>query len=190
MKLMVLGRPIAPAQVGYRGTYREQPFHFDDRPEDDKANRVFQLFMDSTDEGGPIADLNTAVTVLEAYQRFAPQRNFELVELTSSGERPTVGTHLLGFDISCGYYYSLIAAAIAFAPNQDDAMGYAPGLYVLDRLLRKHFRAKLNTRVLFDEPEDAKSCLDAMMALQRIQQNLYENPEMHFDFVGVHSVRG
>lgn len=185
MRAIVLGRSIEVGLPRYRGTYREHPFHFD-LPEDHEANRAFQLFSRLSDESGVIGDLDAAASILDSYRRYAPERNFELVEVTTVSERPVAGREIIGFDISCGFYYSLVAAVIAFERSQDTRPGYVPGVSILDHLLRAYFIRMLNAHALFDSSDVAQDCLDAMMALQRSQPNLYENPDMRFEVVGIH----
>jgi hypothetical protein len=188
MKLMVLGRPILSNTPRYRGTYRDEPFHIDELPEDHEANRAFRLYVSVTDEGGPIADMDTAVTILKTYRRFASERDFELIEVVSAAEEAAVGKSFLGFDISCGFYYSLVAAALEMTNNEGSRASLASGVYTLSNLLRRHFHGVLNTHRLFDDRQVAQDCLDAMMALQQIRPNLYENSEMVFEVVGIFKV--
>lgn len=121
MKRMVLGRPIRSFSPEYRGTYREEPFHFDDTPEDHEANRAFHLYASLTDEGGPIADMDKAVMILRTYRRLASKRDFELVEVVSVAERSAVGGPFLGYDISCGFYDSLVAAGLEMTSSEASA---------------------------------------------------------------------
>lgn len=181
MKLMVLGRPNVPYAAGYRGTYREHPFHFDELPEDHEANRAFRVYVSVTDEGGPIAEMEDACMILRTYRRWAPSRDFELVDVDPTAEG-TADT-FLGYDISCGFYYSLVAAALEWAPSEESRARCSPGVDVLSELLRRHFHARLNAHRLFDDRQTAQECLDAMMALQRIQPQLYEDSEMEFEVV-------
>jgi hypothetical protein len=111
-----------------------------------------------------------------------------MIEVVGVGEHPEIGDGLLGFDISCGRVYSLLAYGLNALTKPKDERLFLPGVYTLAKLLEQQFRPLLNEHGLFTSNAIAKECVDAMMALQRIQEDLYENASMTFEVNAVYTV--
>jgi hypothetical protein len=179
MRLKVLGRRLAKlGPTGYRGTYRENPCYCPELPEEHEANGTFLDYVAEAGEDGFVANLQLAQRLVKACADLKPPRHYEIVEATVCDEEVQLGQQLLGFDVSYKLHFSLLAAADIFADNGTSSRNQAEHevltIEPLLRLMKLHFRPRVNDNGLFEERKTAEFFLECAKALHSTCRNLWE----------------
>ena len=116
MRLLKIGEPVGKGipkkRPIYRGTYRDRPYYCDRVGEDHEVNKAFFWFVQNGREAKAndldiVHDLGRAKEIALAYKHHAEQE-FEVIEVTLEGEEPSAGEHFLGYDLSRGFFNSLL----------------------------------------------------------------------------------
>lgn len=172
----------------YRGTYRAPPSYVDEVDRQHSVNQAFIWYSQEGYRDGAVHDLEKARKLVEEYRRLEPPRLFEIVAVTRNEELPRIRSQFLGYDISAGYYYSLLSWGLRYDREPPATMKEDDAYHILRPLLRlaqAHFRPQLNSNGLFVSYDTAQFCLDCLMALQEIRPGLWENEEVEFEVVGL-----
>ena len=176
------------ASKDYRGVDRENLAYVTV----DVSREAHQLFWESVNVWGDsfvISDLSFCRHAVQAYARLDPPQLYEIVEITTENQGPTLaGSEFLGFDIACVYRISTLSWGLEL--DRDPAQNIARNDLVwvmrpLFRLIQAYFQPRLNKNGLFADYEVASFCLDAMMALQAIRPHLWESDSCKFEVVGL-----
>src|SRR5438552_1997355 len=119
MQLLIIGEPvgrgIGKERPVYRGTYRDRPYYCEQFGEEHEVNKSYFWFIEkgredvgsSLDVLDVVHDLEGAKRLAVAYRCYAEQE-FDVVEVTSGNEAPSVGEQFLGYDLSRGFFNSLL----------------------------------------------------------------------------------
>ncbi len=108
-----------------------------------------------------------------------------------SSYTPLIDAEFLGYDLSCGFHFSLLAQGLEVSEEQKSSWAEDSKLRILlplVQLIAAHFVPKLNANTLFDSCQDAEFCLKCMMALQKLYPNLWEGDKAVFEIVGLYKV--
>lgn len=173
-KFIVLGKPMSWDCPHYRGTLREGPYWDDKENLNPELYRAFQKHIDVCGEDVILTDFAIAKYILNAYRRYSPRGSaFELVEVVDDDSAPTLGTDLLGFDISLGYYDSRLTCGLKPLLNESDDRGTrcAPAVACM---IYEVFAPKLNEHRLFSDYATACWCKQCCDALQIIEPGCLE----------------
>jgi hypothetical protein len=189
MDLLILKREPVTSTVRYQGTDKIPPHYVDGLPEEAEVNRLFLWYCEEGGESGLVHNLSAARQLVQAYHGLKPPEFFDILEVSIDPAHKSDG-RFLGYDLSAGYVYSLLSWGLVLQretgqPGESDGNGSHFAIQPLLRLVEEHFGKKLNSYGLFDEHEDARFCLNTMMALQSIVPGLWENEEVTFDVVGL-----
>jgi hypothetical protein len=189
MDLALLRRGEDRDGFAYRGVNRECPIYIESLPDDHEVNQAFYWFCEAEGDGNFVHDLAKAREIVQVYKTVVPPINYEIIELTAGDAQPSSADgEFLGYDLSAGYWLSLIRDGLLFAwsdlPSADDDETFRT-ILPLFRLVVLHFRQALNNNGLFSDYSRAKFCLECMMALQKIRPNLWEGDDIVFDVVGL-----
>ncbi len=188
MRLKLLG-PSYPSSPGnYRGVERPSISYVGEN-DDSKANQAFYEYLRISDEYGFVQDLEACRRLVAAYQQLNPPQEFEIVEITTENQGPSfTPSDFLGFDIACAYRISLLSRGLEIDVEPKETVSPDDLIQVMQplfRLIKAHFKPKLNANGLFDAYDTARFCLDVMMALQKIRSNLWEGDECKFAVLGL-----
>ncbi len=202
MRLLIIGEPVGKGIVKkrptYRGTYRDRPYFCDQFGEDHEVNKAFFWFIqqgkeDASNDLDIVCDLGKAKELAIAYKSYTGQE-FEIVEATLGDEQPSVGRQFLGYDLSRGFFNSLLWYGLdicyhrmgGWDSEREDLLRLIQPLICL---VEQHFKPKLNANGLFDDYKTAKWCLDCMASIQTICPDWFESGENNFEVVGLHRVK-
>lgn len=189
-RLLILKQRIVPTGKPYEGTDREHPYYHDEFPEDHPVNQAFLWYVEESGEGVVVRDIRKALDLVKVYDLYTGQK-FEIVEVVYPHETPVVGSLLLGYDISYGYWTSLLSRGFRLEQLSEKELQNDPQMRVVDPLvvlIGKYFQPKLNERGLFSDSYTAEFCLNCMMALQKTCPNLWEEDDMVFEVIGLYKV--
>lgn len=174
----------------YRGTHRWAPCYVEKVSANHPANCAYFLFLELKSKDGLLHDLAKARQIAEAYKTLIPPENYEVIELTKGKSVPeNSGAVFLGFDLSHEMGDSLIPALTLVHKRDGDRSwkkGVANEIIIFHRLVKEHFRPKLNKYILFDEYDTASFCLDCMMAILNLSPQFYEVGE--YEVISVYKV--
>ena len=187
-RLLILGTNVIDGYDHYKGTYRTSPYYVEELPEDSEVNKLFFWYIGDGDELEIISDINKAKKIVELYRNLSPPQLFEVVRVLELNEIPPENEEFLGYDLSCGYYYSLLSWALDIENKGEEEDRVLKQISPLLNLVKKNFKPLLNKNCLFDDAETAKFCLECLMALQDIRPGLFENEEALFEVVGLSKV--
>jgi hypothetical protein len=172
----------------YKGTYRMNPGYIEELPEDSEVNQLFSWYMEVGGEFHIINDIEKAKKIFELYKNLTPPQIFEVVRLLEVNETPPGNEEFLGYDLSCGYFYSLLSWGLDIEIEGEEEDRLLKQISPLMDLVKKHFKPLLNKNCLFYDSETAKFCLECLMALQDIVPGLFENEEIIFEVIGLSKV--
>ncbi|GEM_PF-1068472 len=200
MNLLILGEP-ANEDTNYRGVDRYPPFHIDALDDNHPVNRTFLLYLDLTNEDYLIHDLAKAREIVESYKTLTPPEIYEIIEVTDNKEPPENSEALfLGYDPAGKIGLSLISV---LAPRPqirhyveydkysedkywEEERGIPHHIMLFNRLIREHFRPKLNKNLLFDDYDTASFCCECVMSILAVEPQCYEPGR--YEVVGVYLV--
>jgi len=187
-RFLIFGINMIDGYDHYKGTYRTSPYYVDELPEDSEANQIFLWYIGTGDELEFINDIDKAKKIVEVYKNLTPPQIFEVVRVLEVNESPPENEEFLGFDLSCGYFYSLLSWGLDIELEGEEEDRLLKQISPLMDLVKKHFKPLLNKNSLFDDSETAKFCLECLMALQDIVPGLFENEEVIFEVIGLSKV--
>lgn len=174
MKLLLLDGPrdLMPATSHrYRGTERAHPTYCDCLPEQHEINKTFFWFLEEGGEAGVVHNLEMAKRYTELLNQYAPERRFELIEVTDGDGLSKSGGRFLGFDLSLHYNSSLLSWGLKPMTGLSHV---SEQIQILCGLLSRAYEPQLNENGLFSTYEVAATCLQCMIALQALCPNLFE----------------
>lgn len=186
MKLLILDGSVSPKDrlnPTYRGTYRAHPLYDDSRTDEHEINQMFRWFIEEGGELGVVHDPRMALTYAELCNKHFPSKHFEVIEVVLGKGGSSAGGKFLGFDLSQGYNNSLIFGGLKtkYPPNTHDPVD------VLWRVVSSFFAPQLNKYGLFSDFDTASFCLDSMIALQSLKDNMFEGDDLaKFKVVGIY----
>ena len=184
MSLLILGEAFRDAVPGYRGTYRFTPSYQDDLPKDDIVNQTMLQLIFEADDALELHNIEFAFDCIKVLNQYEAYERFELVEMTEGDSMPMYNGTFLGYDLSTGYY-SLISWGLNLddfsLPTIEDQQLLM--MRPLIQLTQAYFQPKLNVNGLFERIDDARFCLDCLMAMQSIKPGIWENEEVTFNVV-------
>ena len=189
MPLLLLGENMLGARgaAGYRGTYRAAPPHADMLPEDSEYNQLFSWYCEADYHGG-VEDSDRARRLLSLLRSQVGRRDFEIIEVCRVGHKPKISRELLGYDLSCAFYYSLLSWGLDLREAQQ-ASQLPAAIRDLSALLEAHFKPLLNMHGLFSYEGNAAFCLRSMLALQALSPGLWENDQdSNFEVVAIFKI--
>ena len=162
----------------YRGLYRAEPTFCESLPENHELNRMLLSYMNATVDTDALEDLQKARALVSLYQEYV-ETSLEILEIVTPGQPPISGKQFLGYDLVFGFSLSLLCwglQTIIAPPHQGGRANSdaSSPIHVLARLINMHFQPLLNKNGLFHNLDDARFCLDCMMAIQDISQGFYE----------------
>jgi hypothetical protein len=188
MPLFILGGNMLGARgaVGYRGTYREAPPHSDVLREDSEYNRLFAWYCSAGQCG--VEDADRARRLFSLLRSQVGRGDFEMVEIGGVRDEPRIGRELLGYDLSCAFYYSLLSWGLDLREIQQ-ATELPAAIKEAGALVEAHFKPLLNEYGLFSDQQTAAFCLRSMMAMQALSPGLWESEEAsEFEVVAIFKV--
>lgn len=197
MKYLILDSAYDSKLPFYKGTYRTSPNYHDELPETHEVNQHFLWFCEQTegDDYFVVRDLEKAKSLVKAYSNLPQPERFDIIEITE-GQVFTASqkSEFLGYDLSAGCVYSLLAAGLLYESKSSYSAENLPQndlLKIIEPLIRvveEYFRPKLNQYRLFSDFATASFCLESMLALQAIHPGLWENETVIFEIVGLHKI--
>ncbi|MHC9544161.1 MAG: hypothetical protein AB9903_32000 [Vulcanimicrobiota bacterium] len=186
-----MGKPKFDLLSPYRGTERFYPSYTDEVP----ANNAFLLHLQETEEDGCLHDLSKTRTIVEAYANLNPPKLYEIIAVTEHNEPLNLPSNVdaifLGYDLSDRMGDSLAPALTIESDKESDRLWVlekkvAPEVFVFNRLIKEHFRPKLNKNILFDDNDTANFCLECMMSILNLSPQFYEPG--NYEVVGVYKI--
>lgn len=202
MRLLVIGEPVGKGipkkRPVYRGTYRDRPYYCDQFGEDHEVNRAFFWFIqngreETANDLDIVQDLGRAREIAAVYKRYAGQE-FEVIEVTLENEEPSAGEQFLGYDLSRGFFNSLLWYGLDICYDRmggwdSERADLLRVIQPLVCLVEHYFKPRLNANGLFDDYKTAKWCLDCMTSIQTICPDWFESGENNFEVVCLHKVK-
>lgn len=187
-RFTILGTNMIDGYDHYKGTYRTSPDYIEKLPEDSEVNKFFSWYMEVGGEFHIINDIEKAKKIVELYKNLTPPQILEVIRILEVNETPPGNEEFLGYDLSCGYFYSLLSWGLDIELEGEEEDRLLKQISPLMDLVKKHFKPLLNKNCLFDDSETAKFCLGCLMALQDIVPGLFENEEVIFEVIGLSKV--
>ena len=190
MNLLILDGPADPRpgrNPFYRGTYRAEPTHCDDLPDDHEINQLFFWFLEEGGELGVVHDVQKAQRFAQLWNgRLTPSDHFEVIEVTDRDNAPATEGTFIGFDLSSGYGNSLLVAGL---PPITGPVDLPKPILESYELISRNFRPQLNRNGLFESIETANLCFRKMTALQQLSPNFFEGGDLgDFEPVGLFAI--
>jgi len=164
----------------YRGTLRRPPSYRDEVPESHEVNQLFQWYLDEGGESGVVHNFDRAQAYATKLNRLSSEAEFEVVRVARNAAESEQAGYFLGFDISAGFYASLIRNillpdSVAHAKTGDT---FDDGVRQLSKLHRSYFWPFLNEFRLFDDFDKASFCLRTLVALNDCRPNWIEGSNL------------
>jgi hypothetical protein len=170
MTVMLVGKPLYPEAANYRGTERSRPYFNSMFEADHPVNRAFLDYVEMSNEAGEVSDHKSAKQLLEVFNMYSPDHNFELIRISTPNA--TVQGEYLGLDIVHNNYLSHLSNGLRTClPHQESDV-----THTLLCLFEAHFKPKLNNHGLFNDIESAQFCFDCIKALNTLEGELFDNP--------------
>lgn len=202
MRLLIVGEHVGKGideeRPIYRGTYRDRPYYCDQLGEDHEVNKAFFWFIESGREHADsdldfVSDLSKATSLVLAYNCYSG-KEFDLVEAIIGDEKPLAGEEFLGYDLSRGFFNSLLWYGLDICYRQTAGWDSAREdllrlIQPLVCLVERYFKPKLNANGLFDDYSTARWCLECMTSIQTICPDWFESGENNYEVVGLHRVK-
>jgi hypothetical protein len=187
-RFLILGTNIVEGYDQYKGTYRTSPYYVEEFPEESEINQLFLWYIGTDEELEIISDIEKAKKIVELYKNLTPPQIFDVVRVLEVNEPLPENEEFLGYDLSCGYYSSLLSWGLDIDNEGEEEDRLLKQISPLISLVKKHFKPLLNKNSLFDDSETAKFCLECLMALQDIVPGIFENEEVIFEVIGLSKV--
>jgi hypothetical protein len=168
MYYQLLGAPMVPFSLNYRGTYRSEPTYDETLPENAPAN---QAFLEYVNENEQLQSLEQAIRLARVFRNTG--RVYDVVQidmLTNAPEQELPAQ--LGLDISQHGWYSLLH----FGLHWEDITSLSVPQKPLIRLIEAYFRSLLNANGLFARWNDARFFLDVVEAISMFSPGTWEAP--------------
>lgn len=188
-KFLILGISMPGCSTIYKGTYRTSPTFVEGLDGDSRSNKLFRWYVEEGGESGVVTTIEKALEMVREYKALEPSQHFQVVRLLDPTEGVILKEELLGFDISCRFYYSLLSWGL----QVNDLSGHAGNktLTPLLRLISLFFSQQLNGNGLFSSSETAVFCKECLLTLQDLFPGLWEvNGHGKFEVVGLSHVSG
>jgi hypothetical protein len=183
MKYLILGTPFR--NQNYRGVTRNRPGYVEGAKDDDPANRCFYWLLEEGGETGLVENLSRAGELINEYAKLPDPQIFEILGITDAAPYQIKGHELIGFDIADNSYSgSVLETFFDFDPSttiQDPFQNAVPLLL----LMQKHFGPLIQENGLFSKSQEANFFLSCFEALRAVFPNLWEQPEITFQVLGL-----
>lgn len=188
VELLILGDGTKADSPKYRGVDRSTPYYVDGLHDDAPVNQAFLRYVEDSGQSGIIHDLDFAKELVKLYASLSPPQHFEIIEATMMNHPPKCGREFLGFDLSAGYHYSLLSWGLEIDRPSISGMHSDAELLSIEpllKLVKSTFQSMLNDNGLFESTESSIYCLECLIALQNCRPQLFEDPSVVFQVVGL-----
>jgi hypothetical protein len=162
------------------------PIYCESLPESHRYNQLVLWFFEEGGELGVVQDIEKSRSLVRQSKE-VELGEIEIVEVAVDGEPFATKGVFLGYDLSSGFNYSVLAAGLHPNGVNSTENTAETALGALLKLVRRSFCGLLNVNGLFSDIDIAYSCLEVVNALQQLHPDLWENDEViaSLEVVGV-----